>query len=178
MSDVRIASITVGKRRREAMGDITELARSIKKYGLPHPIVIDDQKNLVAGGRRLAACEQLGWDTIPVTKLSELSEKQRREIELEENLQRKDLTAYEQARTITQLQKAAREAIEEEAALLPKTGKKQGRPTKGFDGDEWLVASCATDNWKKGTYRYCPPSHAHLIDQLPGTKPWTVWRGA
>ena len=52
------------------------------------------------------------------------------------------------------------------------------RRHKGFDGDEWLVAACFIDNMKKGTYRYCPPSHAHLIDQLPGVMPWTVWEGA
>jgi ParB-like chromosome segregation protein Spo0J len=122
------------------MGDITALARSIKKHGLLHPIVIDDQKNLVAGGRRLAACEQLGWEKIPVTRLEELTEAQRREIELEENLQRKDLTAYERSLTVVQLRQAAKEAAAEEEEFRTDSVRNSGRGRKPRAGSERTVA--------------------------------------
>lgn len=48
----------------------------------------------------------------------------------------------------------------------------------GFDGDEWLVASCAADNWRKGTRRLVPPSWSDRLGELPGTKPWMVWDGS
>lgn len=56
---MRIADIKVGKRRREEMGDIEGLAASIRRYGLIHPVVVDQDWNLVAGSRRLAALNQL-----------------------------------------------------------------------------------------------------------------------
>lgn len=100
---MNIDQIIVGTRRREDMGDIQALADSISKYGLLHPIVIDDQNHLVAGCRRLAACKLLGWSEIPVTPLGELSDRQLREIELEENLRRKDLTEIEKSRNMVEL---------------------------------------------------------------------------
>ncbi len=141
---MRIDAIVVGVRRREVYGDITALARSIKHYGLIHPVVVDDAGRLVAGGRRLAACQQLGWTEIPVTRLSDLTETQRREIELEENLQRLDLTPYERSLTVAQLCKAAREAAAEEEQEFrgdsPRNSKRgranEGRPpTKGSGRD-------------------------------------------
>ncbi|MHB1418487.1 MAG: ParB/RepB/Spo0J family partition protein [Bacillota bacterium] len=100
---LKISEIVIGERRREDMGDIQGLAESIKQYGLLHPIVVSEDKKLVAGGRRLEACKLLGWEEIPATFLGELSDKQLREIELEENLRRKDLTEIEKSRNMVEL---------------------------------------------------------------------------
>lgn len=70
---IPISDIVVGTRRREDLGDISGLADSISSWGLLHPVVVDDKNRLVAGERRLRACQQLGWSEIPVTRLSELS---------------------------------------------------------------------------------------------------------
>ncbi len=113
MSDqMPIALVTVGQRRREDYGDLEALAASIEKYDLLHPVVVDDADNLVAGERRLEACKLLGWTMVPVRRLGELTEAERREIELEENLRRKDLTQYERNKTITTLAETAREIAE------------------------------------------------------------------
>lgn len=104
-----IASIVVGERRREDMGDLDALARSLEQYGLIQPIVIDDGGRLVAGGRRLAAAKLLGWTHIDCRPFGTLNEVERQEIELEENLQRKDLTPYERSKTLTRLAEAAAE---------------------------------------------------------------------
>jgi N6-adenosine-specific RNA methylase IME4 len=66
---VRIASITVGKRFRRAMGDIDSLARSIADIGLLHPIVLNTDRKLIVGERRFLAAKMLGWKTIPATIL-------------------------------------------------------------------------------------------------------------
>jgi ElaB/YqjD/DUF883 family membrane-anchored ribosome-binding protein len=111
---VPIESIVVGERRREDFGDIEGLAKSIEQYGLLHPIVIDDDNNLVAGERRLRAHRHLGLLSIEVTNIGMLSEAARREIELEENLRRKDLAAYERDRDLTRLVETAAEVLKEQ----------------------------------------------------------------
>lgn len=125
---VSIASINVGERRREDKGNIEELASSIKKYGLLHPIVIDEDGHLVAGERRLLACKSLGWSEVEVQSLGELSETELREIELEENLRRKDLTAYERSRTLVQYVETVKEAAKQELRTLCVRNPEPGRP--------------------------------------------------
>ncbi len=65
---------------------------------------------------------------IKARDFGELTEDERREMELSENLQRKDLTPYEQARTLVQLADVAREIASSE--FRPNSGQKPGRPTK------------------------------------------------
>ena len=62
-----LASITVTSRFRRDMGDIDALAASIRELGLLHPIVVDTDRTLVAGQRRLEACRRLGLDAIAAT---------------------------------------------------------------------------------------------------------------
>lgn len=106
---IAIDEIELGDRRREDNGDISALAKSIEQYGLLHPPVIDDQGRLVAGGRRLLACRSLGWTEIEVRFVGELSDAELREIELEENIRRDDLTPYEQSRDMLNEAKAKAE---------------------------------------------------------------------
>jgi ParB-like chromosome segregation protein Spo0J len=62
---VPIASIQVGERYGKHMGDLQALADSIDKEGLLHPIIINQDKRLIAGERRLRACRDiLGWQEI------------------------------------------------------------------------------------------------------------------
>lgn len=96
---IAVTSIKVGERRREDYGDLQGLADSIARYGLLHPIVIDSDDRLVCGERRLRACRDLlKWDKIDARDIGDLTEAERREVELEENLRRKDLDAYEMAK--------------------------------------------------------------------------------
>ena len=128
---MRIDAITVGERRREDYGDIAGLAASIQKYGLLHPIVVDESGALVAGGRRLQAVKSLGWTDVPVRSLGELTDAERDEIELEENLQRKDLTATERSKTVAKLAETAAHIIKAEQEVFVDSAKTQGgRPPK------------------------------------------------
>ena len=79
-------------RFRKDFGDISELAESIRNFGLLQPVVIDRDFNLIAGERRLRACLSLGLEEILVRFYDELDELTAREIELEENIRRKQFT--------------------------------------------------------------------------------------
>ncbi len=93
--NILVKDIIVGERYRLDYKDLDELAESISTKGLMHPPVIDDQNNLIAGGRRLAAIKLLGWAETPVTRFGTLSAADRTMLELEENLQRSDATWQE-----------------------------------------------------------------------------------
>lgn len=122
---IAIADIVISDRRREEYGDLQALADSIAKYGLFHPITVDDHNNLVAGERRLKACKMLEWSEIPARLYRELTDVERREIELEENIRRKDLTALELSKHLVALAETAAEVL----ATSAKTKTKGGRPT-------------------------------------------------
>lgn len=109
---IRLTDVVIGERRRDDLGDIDSLAKSIKKYGLFHPIIVDPENRLIAGERRLRACESLGWEWVPARQWDELSEAELREIELEENQRRKDLTSFEQSKTMVERISVAREIAE------------------------------------------------------------------
>lgn len=73
------------------------------RVGLLNPIIVDNDNNLLAGHRRLMAAMHLGWPTIEARLLSELDEATRREVELEENIRRKDLTWVEEVTGLLEL---------------------------------------------------------------------------
>lgn len=78
---------------------IQELANSIKDHGVIQPIVvrqIGDKYEIIAGERRYKASMLAGKSTIPAI-VTNLSDKDSAEVALIENVQRKDLTAIEEA---------------------------------------------------------------------------------
>jgi ParB/RepB/Spo0J family partition protein len=84
---------------RKQMGDLDELAASIKSAGLIEPIVAvrhNGKYQVVAGSRRLAAARKAKLDNLPV-RVMDLDEAQAMAAALIENLQRKDLEPLEQA---------------------------------------------------------------------------------
>lgn len=105
MRELALSSIEVSGRAREDYGDIEELAENIKQYGLLQPITVvhqgisDDrpQFKLLAGGRRYYASEKAGLSTIPAVIRDATTDADALEIELIENVFRKDLTWQEEA---------------------------------------------------------------------------------
>ena len=98
-----IDEILVEDRQRKDLGDLTSLSQSIKDYGLIQPIVVNQSKRLVAGGRRLAACIHLGWEEIPVVYIETLSERQLTILELEENIRRKEMSWVENTLAVSKI---------------------------------------------------------------------------
>ena len=90
-----LTEIQVTNRQRLDLGDINELANSLKTNGLIQPIVVNQENRLIAGGRRFAAATSLGWTEIDVVYRETLSEDELHILELEENIQRKDETWQE-----------------------------------------------------------------------------------
>ena len=78
---------------------LEELAQSIKELGVLQPIIVrkvGTGYELVAGERRLRACQMLDLKTIPAI-IRNLSDKEIAEIAIIENLQREDLNYFEEA---------------------------------------------------------------------------------
>lgn len=90
---LKLNEILVENRQRTDYGDIEDLASSLSRFGQIQPIVVtqDTPHRLVAGGRRFRAAESLGWTEILVCFKEILSQDQLHEIELEENLRRKEM---------------------------------------------------------------------------------------
>jgi len=85
---------------RTDIGDLTELSQSIKQNGVLEPILVKPNKNgtwmIIAGERRWRAATLAGLSEVPCIEL-DLDDKSIAEIALIENLQRKDLTVWEEA---------------------------------------------------------------------------------
>lgn len=89
---------------RRDVGDVTELADSIREQGLQQALVVtpDHEEHgerlfrVVIGHRRLAACKLVGIERVPCV-VRELDAKTERELMLVENCQRSDLTPLEEA---------------------------------------------------------------------------------
>lgn len=78
---------------------ISELAESIKRYGVIQPIIVkknEDGYELVAGERRWRAAQKAGLKEIPCI-VRELEQIKSTEIALVENIQREDLNSIEEA---------------------------------------------------------------------------------
>lgn len=89
-------------RYREDMGDIESLADSFKRLRQILPIVVNRDKELIDGGRRLAACILAGMEVKCVHE-DVADPFEMRELELEANLHRKDYTPAERAKAIADL---------------------------------------------------------------------------
>lgn len=87
---------------RKTYNDIEELAESIKAKGiLQNLTVVPDPQEpgkylTVIGNRRLTAARMAGLETVPCI-VSDMDEKEQTSVMLLENIQRSDLTVYEQA---------------------------------------------------------------------------------
>ncbi len=134
--ELPIETITVEDRQRLELGDIDNLASSLREYGLIQPIVVNQAGRLIAGGRRLAAAKSLAWKTIPVVYRETMSEDELTCLELEENLKRKAMTWKEEVASVYKIHKlkAAKAAQDGETWTQDQTGRMLGvsRASAGF----------------------------------------------
>ena len=80
---------------------LEELSNSIKEHGVIQPIVVREmggKYELIAGERRTKASALAGLTTIPAI-IKDMDDKESAKVSLLENLQRKNLSAIEEART-------------------------------------------------------------------------------
>lgn len=95
---------------RSTMGDLEELVSSIREKGVLEPILVRPRPEssdeaeapagvlyrIISGERRYRAAQEAGLYEVPVIEM-DVSEQEALEIALIENLQRKDLTPFEEA---------------------------------------------------------------------------------
>ena len=103
---------------------LKELAVSIKEHGVIQPIIVrkvDNKYEIIAGERRYKASTMAGLTKIPAI-VKNLDDKESSKVALIENLQRRDLTPIEEARTYQKILELEDEMTQEElAATMGKT---------------------------------------------------------
>ncbi|MED4883877.1 ParB N-terminal domain-containing protein [Bacillus smithii] len=110
---VEISKIKVSNRIRKDFGNIDELANDIKENGLINPPVVSPDMQLLAGERRLRACQQLGWKQIEVRVMTVRDAEHQLNIEINENENRKDFTFSEKLEWARRLERIERVKAEE-----------------------------------------------------------------
>jgi len=98
---VRVTQISSNRDQpRTNLGNLDDLVNSIGRHGVLEPLLVRNRPDggfeLISGERRFHAAMLAGLDEVPCVEL-ELEDQEALEIALIENLQRKDLTAFEEA---------------------------------------------------------------------------------
>lgn len=84
---------------------LADLASSIKQHGIIQPLVLrrkNDKYEIIAGERRFKAAKMAGLVSVPAV-ISNLDDNASAEVAIVENIQRKDLTAIEEAKSFQAL---------------------------------------------------------------------------
>jgi ParB family chromosome partitioning protein len=108
---------------RKDFGDLSELVNSVKERGILEPVLVRSNKGkyeIIAGERRYQAAKIAGLQRMPCIEV-DVDTKGMLEISLIENLQRLDLTAFEEAAAIQRLVEQFRYTHDEIAKKLSKS---------------------------------------------------------
>jgi len=90
---------------RQQMGDLTELTASIREKGVIQPLVVrrlGEKYQIISGERRYQAAMQAGLTELPCVE-RDADDRETVELALVENIQRKDLTPFEEAEALGHL---------------------------------------------------------------------------
>jgi hypothetical protein len=113
--EMGLDEINVGHRVRAKMGDLTTLEHSISRLGLLFPVVVNHKNELLSGGRRIEACKNLGMEKVAVLRMEvDADSVKLLEIQCDENLCRKPLTAQELENEIELKKAFLQKAMQEE----------------------------------------------------------------
>lgn len=108
---------------RHAMGDLSELIASVAEKGIIEPLLVRQRGSrfqIIAGERRYHAAVQAGLRDVPVV-VRDVGDIEVMELALVENLQRKDLTVFEEAEALNQLAERCSYTHEDMARKLGKS---------------------------------------------------------
>ncbi len=141
---------------------IEGLVQSIKEQGILQPLLVrinNDGYDLVAGFRRLTAAKALKLDKIPCV-IQDIEEKDRKQVQLVENIQRENLNPIDEAVALSDLLKTHK--IDDLAMMIGKTTK--------FVSDRIKVLSLpllVTDSLKA---KKISMGHAIVLSRIPNKK--------
>src|SRR5260370_33076851 len=87
MESMRVSELRpyANNARTHSKRQIRQIASSIERFGFCNPVLIDDQKQIIAGHGRVQAAKLLGIDGVPTVQLSHLSEAEKRAYILADN---------------------------------------------------------------------------------------------
>src|SRR5262249_55082290 len=71
--------------RTHSTKQIRQIANSIEKFGFCNPVLIDDEKQIIAGHGRVEAAKILGLNAVPTCRVSHLSDVEKRAYILADN---------------------------------------------------------------------------------------------
>lgn len=137
---------------RQAMGDLSELIASVSEKGIIEPLVVRQRGaryQIIAGERRYHAAVQAGLHELPVV-VRDVDDTEMLEIALVENIQRKDLTAFEEAEALQALAQKCGYTHEDLAKRLGKsrTAVTESLSLNGMPNDVRKVCRLADVNSK------------------------------
>jgi ParB/RepB/Spo0J family partition protein len=97
-------------RFRGATGNMNDLAQSLLSFGQLQPVILDENNELIDGFRRYTAQQMNGATEIWAVHQAEVDPLLARELELETNIQREDMTPAERVRAIAEIDRLRRTA--------------------------------------------------------------------
>lgn len=112
--------------RQDRKKGVEDLARSLDKDGLLQPIIVtkqnpeDENYKIVAGERRYHAAKQLGWTEVEC-KILDRDEKETFRLAIIENLQRENLSPYEEVEAMSHLKNSFKYTDQELGTLFGKS---------------------------------------------------------
>lgn len=71
--------------RTHSKKQVRQIAESIRAFGFTNPVLIDDDRTILAGHGRIAAARSIGMTSVPCVKLSHMSPEQKRAYVLADN---------------------------------------------------------------------------------------------
>lgn len=92
---------------RTDLGDLTDLKVSIREHGIIQPLIVSPSEvagifRIIAGERRYTAARELGLETVPCV-VRTVKEHRRLEVQIIENIHRKDFNPVEEAKAYERL---------------------------------------------------------------------------
>lgn len=71
--------------RTHSARQIRQIANSIERFGFTNPVIVDDKNMILAGHGRVKAAQLLGLASVPIIRLSDMSESEKRAYVLADN---------------------------------------------------------------------------------------------
>ena len=85
MADLKIEYVDIGELKTYANNakihtaeQIEQIKKSIEEFGMNDPIAVWKNNEIIEGHGRLIACTELGYEKVPVIRLDDLSDEERR----------------------------------------------------------------------------------------------------
>lgn len=163
---------------RREVGDVSELAASIREQGILEPLVVrptqDGNYEVIIGSRRLASAKEIGLAVVPVV-VQQISDADAIVRSLVENLQRGDLSLEDRVEAYKRLQNIDADRFGTTQGLARALGRNRPSISRDFEAYEALVRlrprgiqvvhNVPPASVERRSGEAIPESHAMLLEQ-------------